>query len=147
SRPPARTVRCPASGIPSPPSSATRGTGVRTARSTPRRRARPAPENPDDREEGPALMPRARLARMSAGPSRTRMDDVTVERVLRVVDPIPPGQGAAYGEIGAIGGVGPRLVGRVLRTWGGGGRWRRGTNACGGHPLPARARRRWEAEA
>src|SRR5699024_12243572 len=97
-----------------------RGRGVRTARSPPRRRARPAPENPDDREEGPALMPRARLARMSAGPSRTRMDDVTVERVLRVVEAIPPGQVAAYGEIGAIVGVGPRLVGRILRTWGAG---------------------------
>ena len=91
-------------------------------------------------------MPRARLARMSAGPSRTRMDDVTVERVLRVVEAIPPGQVAAYGEIGAIVGVGPRLVGRILRTWGAGVPWWRVTNASGYHPLLARALPHWEAE-
>ena len=83
---------------------------------------------------------------MPAGPSRTRMDDVTVERVLRVVEAIPPGQVAAYGEIGALVGVGPRLVGRILRTWGSGVPWWRVTSASGDHPLLARALPHWEAE-
>ena len=74
------------------------------------------------------------------------MDDVTVERVLRVVESIPSGQVAAYGEIGAIVGVGPRLVGRILRTWGSGVPWWRVTNAAGDHPLLARALPHWEAE-
>ncbi|WP_245822937.1 MGMT family protein [Brachybacterium avium] len=83
---------------------------------------------------------------MPTGPSRTRMDDLTVERVLRVVEAIPPGQVAAYGEIGAIVDVGPRLVGRILRTWGSGVPWWRVTNASGDHPLLARALPHWEAE-
>ena len=49
---------------------------------------------------------------------RTRMDDLTVERVLRVVEAIPPGWVAAYGEVGAIVGVGVRVVGRIMGTWG-----------------------------
>ncbi len=74
------------------------------------------------------------------------MDDLTVERVLRVVEAIPPGQVAAYGEVGSIVGVGPRLVGRILRIWGGGVPWWRVTNSDGDHPLLARALPRWEAE-
>lgn len=77
---------------------------------------------------------------------RTRMDDLTVERVLRVVEAIPPGRVAAYGEVGAVVGVGPRLVGRILRTWGSGGPWWRVTNAAGDHPLLARALSHWETE-
>jgi methylated-DNA-protein-cysteine methyltransferase related protein len=78
--------------------------------------------------------------------ARARMDDLTVERVLRVVEAIPSGQVAAYGEIGAIVGVGPRLVGRILRTWGSGVPWWRVTSASGDHPLLARARPYWDAE-
>lgn len=78
--------------------------------------------------------------------ARTRMDDLTVERVLRVVEAIPPGQVAAYGEIGAIVGVGPRLVGRILRTWGSGVPWWRVTNSYGDHPLLDRALPHWEQE-
>ena len=74
------------------------------------------------------------------------MDDITVERVLRVVEAIPPGRVAAYGEVGAIVGVGPRLVGRILREWGGSVPWWRVTNSYGDHPLLARALPRWEAE-
>lgn len=77
---------------------------------------------------------------------RTRMDDVTVERVLRVVEAIPAGRVAAYGEVGSVVGVGPRLVGRILRTWGSGVPWWRVTNASGDHPLLARALPCWEAE-
>jgi alkylated DNA nucleotide flippase Atl1 len=74
------------------------------------------------------------------------MDDITVERVLRVVESIPAGQVAAYGEVGSIAGVGPRLVGRIMRTWGSGVPWWRVTNASGDHPLLARALPHWEAE-
>ncbi|MFC7456930.1 MGMT family protein [Brachybacterium sp. GCM10030267] len=83
---------------------------------------------------------------MSTDRSRTRMDDVTVERVLRVVEAIPPGRVAAYGEVGAIAGVGPRLVGRIMRTWDSGVPWWRVTNASGDHPLLARALPHWETE-
>lgn len=74
------------------------------------------------------------------------MDDLTVERVLRVVEALPPGRVAAYGEVGSIVGVGPRLVGRILRTWGAGVPWWRVTNASGDHPLLARALPHWQAE-
>lgn len=74
------------------------------------------------------------------------MDDLTVERVLRVVEAIPPGRVAAYGEIGTVVGVGPRLVGRILRTWGSSVPWWRVTNAYGDHPLLARALPHWEKE-
>lgn len=74
------------------------------------------------------------------------MDDLTVERVLRVVEAIPSGRVAAYGEVGAIVGVGPRLVGRILRDWGSTVPWWRVTNSYGDHPLLARARGHWEAE-
>ena len=74
------------------------------------------------------------------------MDDLTVEKVLRVVEAIPPGTVAAYGEVGAVVGVGPRLVGRILRTWGAGVPWWRVTSADGDHPLLARALPHWEAE-
>ena len=77
---------------------------------------------------------------------RTRMDDLTVERVLRVVEAIPPGRVAAYGEVGAVVGVGPRLVGRILRTWGSSVPWWRVTNASGDHPLLGRALPHWETE-
>lgn len=77
---------------------------------------------------------------------RTRMDDVTVERVLRVVEAIPPGRVAAYGEVGRIVGVGPRLVGRILRTWGSSVPWWRVTNSYGDHPLLARALPHWRSE-
>src|SRR5699024_8743496 len=68
------------------------------------------------------------------------------ERVLRVVEAIPPGRVAAYGEVGAIVGVGPRLVGRILRAWGGSVPWWRVTNSHGDHPLLARALPHCDAE-
>ncbi|WP_084148577.1 MGMT family protein [Brachybacterium phenoliresistens] len=85
---------------------------------------------------------------MSDAPARPRLDDVTVERVLRTVEAIPPGRVAAYGQIGEICGVGPRLVGRIMRDWGGSVTWWRVTNASGDLPAPllARARPHWDAE-
>ncbi|ATG53900.1 cysteine methyltransferase [Brachybacterium ginsengisoli] len=83
---------------------------------------------------------------MATPPPRTRMDDLTVERVLRVVEAIPAGQVAAYGEVGSIVGVGPRLVGRIMGTWGSGVPWWRVANSYGDHPLLARALPHWEQE-
>jgi alkylated DNA nucleotide flippase Atl1 len=77
---------------------------------------------------------------------RTRLDDLTGERVLRVVESIPPGRVAAYGEVGAIVGVGPRLVGRIMGTWGSSVPWWRVTNSYGDHPLLARALPHWREE-
>ena len=74
------------------------------------------------------------------------MDDITVERVLRVVELVPPGRVVAYGEVGAIAGVGPRLVGRIMREWGSGVPWWRVTSASGDHPLLGRALPHWQQE-
>lgn len=76
------------------------------------------------------------------------MDDVTIERVLRTVESIPPGRVAAYGRIGAICGIGPRLVGRIMAAWGSGVPWWRVTDSSGDLPGPllARAREHWDAE-
>ena len=50
------------------------------------------------------------------------------------------------GEVGAIVGVGPRLVGRIMGTWGSSVPWWRVTNASGDHPLLARALPHWQEE-
>lgn len=77
-----------------------------------------------------------------------RMDDLTVERVLRTIECIPPGRVAPYGQVGAIAGVGPRLVGRILGTWGASVPWWRVPNASGDMPAfhQAAAREHWVAE-
>lgn len=62
------------------------------------------------------------------------MDDELVEQVLLVADLIPPGQVAAYGEIGQIVGIGPRLVGTIMSRHGHGVPWWRVTNASGDLP-------------
>lgn len=75
------------------------------------------------------------------------MDDIRVERVLRVAEGIPPGRVATYGDVGAVAGEPPRLVGRILATWGSGVPWWRVCNARGeipGHALPATEH--WRAE-
>lgn len=76
------------------------------------------------------------------------MDDVTVERVLRTVECIPPGKVAAYGQVGAIAGAGPRQVGRIMREWGSSVPWWRVTSHAGDLPGPvlARACPHWEDE-
>lgn len=75
-----------------------------------------------------------------------RMNDETVERVLRVVELVPAGEVIAYGEVGAIVGVGPRLVGRIMREWGSDVPWWRVTSASGDHPLITQALPHWERE-
>jgi alkylated DNA nucleotide flippase Atl1 len=57
-------------------------------------------------------------------------------RVLDVVDAIPPGQVMSYGDIAEyLGSGGPRQVGRVLASYGGGVAWWRVIHA-NGTPAP-----------
>ncbi|GAA2651791.1 MGMT family protein [Nonomuraea recticatena] len=71
------------------------------------------------------------------------------ERVLDVVERIPSGQVMAYGDIAEyLGEGGPRQVGTVMSTWGGGVPWWRvvhadGTAAAG---LLDRALAHWREE-
>ena len=80
-----------------------------------------------------------------------RRDQVTdfADRVLDVVDAIPPGQVMSYGDIAEyLGQGGPRQVGRVMSLWGGGVAWWRVIHADGsflpGHEREALAHYRQE---
>ncbi|MFI6325147.1 MGMT family protein [Nonomuraea sp. NPDC050556] len=54
------------------------------------------------------------------------------ERVLEVVERIPPGMVMSYGDIAEyVGEGGPRQVGKVMSTWGGGVPWWRVVHADG----------------
>jgi alkylated DNA nucleotide flippase Atl1 len=54
------------------------------------------------------------------------------ERVLDLVDQIPPGSVLAYGDVAElVGGGGPRQVGRVMALWGGSVPWWRVVRASG----------------
>lgn len=68
------------------------------------------------------------------------MDDVLVERVLRAVELVPPGQVITYGDIAELVGTGPRQVGSIMRLYGSNVTWWRVTNASG--DLPAHLRER-----
>ena len=76
----------------------------------------------------------------------TTLDEYSA-RVLDVVDAIPPGQVMSYGDIAEyLGAGGPRQVGRVLASYGGGVAWWRvihadGTPAPG--TRPRRSRTTW----
>ncbi len=62
----------------------------------------------------------------------TAMDDDYAELVLSVVERIPPGQVATYGDIAEIlGRGGPRQVGQVMALRGGGVPWWRVVRADG----------------
>lgn len=76
------------------------------------------------------------------------MDEVLVERVLRAVEQVPAGRVVSYGDLGALVGIGPRHVGRVMSQWGGNVPWWRVTNRSGDLPpeLLARARAHWDEE-
>ncbi|WP_345208865.1 MGMT family protein [Fodinibacter luteus] len=76
------------------------------------------------------------------------MDDVVVERVLRAVEQVPRGRVVSYGDLAALVGVGPRLVGRIMSTYGSNVTWWRVTNSSGDLPavLLDEARERWAAE-
>jgi alkylated DNA nucleotide flippase Atl1 len=71
------------------------------------------------------------------------------EKVLGVVEEIPPGRVMSYGDIAEyLGTGGPRQVGRVMALWGGGVAWWRVIHADGtllaGHERKALARYRAE---
>jgi alkylated DNA nucleotide flippase Atl1 len=71
------------------------------------------------------------------------------DRVLGVVETIPPGRVMSYGDIAEyLGEGGPRQVGRVMALWGGGVAWWRVIHADGsflpGHEREALARYREE---
>jgi methylated-DNA-protein-cysteine methyltransferase related protein len=60
------------------------------------------------------------------------MDERYIELVLSMVERIPPGQVATYGDIAELVGIGgPRLVGRVMSLHGGGVPWWRVVRADG----------------
>lgn len=71
------------------------------------------------------------------------MDDLLLERILGAVELIPPGRVASYGDIARVTGTSPRLVGRVMSTWGADVPWWRVVNATGDHPV--RPAERWLA--
>jgi alkylated DNA nucleotide flippase Atl1 len=76
--------------------------------------------------------------------SRAKVTDFA-DRVLDVVDAIPPGRVMSYGDIAEyLGRGGPRQVGRVMSLWGGGVPWWRVIHADGsflpGHEREALAR-------
>lgn len=59
------------------------------------------------------------------------------ERVLEVVEAIPAGKVMSYGDVAEyLGEGGPRQVGRVMSTWGGGVPWWRVVHADGGCASP-----------
>lgn len=58
------------------------------------------------------------------------------DRVLDVVEQIPPGRVMSYGDIAAyLGAGGPRQVGRVMSMWGGSVPWHRVVHADGTPPI------------
>ena len=66
------------------------------------------------------------------------MDDERVEAVLRLVEAIPEGRVTTYGRIAAAFGTGPRVVGRIMRDWGGSVPWWRVVNVHGTFPTSVR---------
>lgn len=76
------------------------------------------------------------------------MDEAFVERVLTVVEAIPPGRVCSYGDIAEVLEVGPRQIGAVMSRYGGAVCWWRVTNAKGELPkhLIDEARQHWMSE-
>ena len=76
------------------------------------------------------------------------MDEIAVERVLRIVELVPAARVVAYGTVGAVADCSPRYVGRVMREFGSNVTWWRVVNAAGILPpeIFARARIHWDAE-
>ena len=76
------------------------------------------------------------------------MDDERVEAVRRLVEAIPEGRATTYGRIAAAFGTGPRVVGRIMRDWGGSVPWWRVVNVHGTFPTTIRGEgfSEWEKE-
>lgn len=63
-----------------------------------------------------------------------RVDEEYVERVLGLVEQIPPGRATTYGSIAAAVGSGPRQVGSVMARYGGPVPWWRVVRSDGTLP-------------
>lgn len=76
------------------------------------------------------------------------MNDLLVERVMRLVEAVPAGRATTYGALASAVGAGPRVVARILAEWGSGAPWWRVVNAKGElpGPLALRARPMWALE-
>ena len=76
------------------------------------------------------------------------MDEVVVERVLRIVELVPAARVVSYGTVGIIASCSPRYVGRVMKEFGSNVTWWRVVNAAGVLPaaLLPQARSHWEDE-
>lgn len=74
--------------------------------------------------------------------------ELTIERVLTLVELVPRGRVVSYGDLGAIVGIGPRQVGSFMSHHSDGLPWWRVTNASGDLPrdLLDRARPHWADE-
>ncbi|MFW5474426.1 MGMT family protein [Knoellia sp. CPCC 206450] len=74
--------------------------------------------------------------------------ELTIERVLTLVELVPRGRVVSYGDLGAIVGIGPRQVGSFMANHSEGLTWWRVTNAAGDLPrdLLDRARPHWADE-
>lgn len=76
------------------------------------------------------------------------MDEVVVERVLRIVELVPTGRVVNYGTVGLVAACSPRYVGRVMKEFGSNVTWWKVVNAAGALPealLPT-AREHWDDE-
>lgn len=62
--------------------------------------------------------------------------ELTIERVLTLVELVPRGRVVSYGDLGKIVGIGPRQVGSFMRHHSEGLTWWRITNAAGDLPAP-----------
>ncbi|MFC7491849.1 MULTISPECIES: MGMT family protein [unclassified Knoellia] len=74
--------------------------------------------------------------------------ELTIERVLTLVELVPRGRVVSYGDLGKIVGIGPRQVGSFMRHHSEGLTWWRITNAAGDLPAPLleQARPHWSDE-
>lgn len=74
--------------------------------------------------------------------------ELTIERVLTLVELVPRGRVVSYGDLASIVGIGPRQVGAFMRHHSDGLPWWRVTNAAGDLPreLLDRARPHWVDE-
>lgn len=102
-------------------------------------------------------MPFTRIASGSPGvPPASAVDprlagmasELTIERVLTLVELVPPGRVVSYGDLGRIVGVGPRQVGSLMRHHSEGLAWWRVVNASGDVPamLRVQAWPHWDEE-
>ena len=62
--------------------------------------------------------------------------ELTIERVLTLVELVPRGRVVSYGDLGSIVGIGPRQVGSFMKHHSDGLTWWRVTNAAGDLPAP-----------